>query len=249
MTPNHRATVTAGRSLRFGEANSHRASWPITVADGAVRTGKADYRRSVYNRRVERGPQRHDNVLLTGFEPFGSVRVNTSAEVVAALGEWCRTAILPTSYQRSAERLTELVTRVRPSALLMLGHAESLVGLRIETVGRAEVTKDAADNDGVNMFGQRHGAVDQRAVTVPVDDLARIGRESGLAVELSDNAGGYVCDSNLYRALGLPSPRPRAVGFVHVGPVVSNPETGNPANDLDSYIDAIRAMVGFLAEV
>lgn len=189
----------------------------------------------------------HDHVLVTGFEPFGTVEVNASAEVAAALGQLCRTAILPTSYRRAAIRRAELVAEFKPSVLLMLGHADMVTGLRIETRGRAEVTADKFDNDGVNLLGERHGPDDQLLATVSVDELAEIGRRVGLEVELSDDAGGYVCNSLLYGALSAPPPRPRSIGFVHLGPLGPADATGESADLLERYVEAISLMVDHLA--
>ena len=91
--------------------------------------------------------------LVTGFDPFGGDAVNPSAEAVARLrrrieGLSVETAILPTSYARSAGVLRAAIDRTRPDLVLCVGQAGGRTELSLERVGINVQDARIRDNDG-----------------------------------------------------------------------------------------------------
>src|SRR5260370_36640777 len=75
--------------------------------------------------------------LITGFDAFGGDKVNPSALAVRQLkrklgGVAIHTAVLPTSYGRSAIALRGAIHEVRPDIVLCVGQAGGRVELCLE---------------------------------------------------------------------------------------------------------------------
>ncbi|MEL7173630.1 MAG: hypothetical protein AAFN05_11800 [Pseudomonadota bacterium] len=142
-------------------------------------------------------------VLVTGFEPFGRWRVNSSAEGVAALARLrpgVSTACLPVDHDAAAARLSALVRARKPKRLLLTGLAPGAC-LRLERVGRPGPLAPAL------------GGVRRARWPLAAARAALVAQ--GFPVRLSGDAGRYVCDTTLWHALGLPV---RQVVFLHVPP-------------------------------
>lgn len=162
-------------------------------------------------------------ILVTGFDPFGEHTHNSSAALVEALAERndpelsCR--ILPTSFRRAGE-LIETWVDERPAAVVMLGLAASATALRLERFARNRDDAESADNDGESRRDAKivPFAPEVYASTLPLERFAAALRRLGTPVELSESAGGFLCNHVFYRArhalelrnLGTPC------GFVHV---------------------------------
>lgn len=147
--------------------------------------------------------------LVTGFEPFGGSKVNSSELVVtalAALGELgVITAVLPTSYRRAEARIGDLFRAHRPRTVLMLGLAESTAEIRFEQVALNLDDCDAPDNDGKVRLRQRivEGAPVGYWSSLQFDRMADASRDLGEDVLFSHDAGGYVCNHVFFTAAHL----------------------------------------------
>ena len=88
-------------------------------------------------------------VLLTGFEPFGTATSNPSGEIVKQIsGDNIVTAILPVAYAQSAERLLELIEQHNPDVVISLGQAEGRTQITPEKVAINLDDARLADNEG-----------------------------------------------------------------------------------------------------
>ena len=99
--------------------------------------------------------------LVTGFDPFGGDAVNPSAQAVALLPRRLgalaiETAVLPTSYARSAAVLRAAIDRVRPDLVLCVGQAGGRTELSLERVGINVQDARIRDNDGAGTFVCNH---------------------------------------------------------------------------------------------
>jgi len=162
-------------------------------------------------------------ILVTGFEPFGEHEHNSSEALVEALAERndpqlsCR--VLPTSFRRAGE-LIETWIDERPAAVVMLGLAARTTALRLERFARNRDDSVSADNDGESRKDAKiHAfAPEVYASTLPLERFAGALRRLGTPVELSESAGGFLCNHVFYRARhalelrNLQSP----CGFLHV---------------------------------
>jgi pyroglutamyl-peptidase len=194
-------------------------------------------------------------VLLTSFEAFDGLAVNSSLEVGRAVAaapppgvalDW---QVLPVVASRCGRRAWE---RVEGAALVLaLGQAAGAAALRLE---RRAVNLDdfsLPDNSGVRLCKMRIARDGPPAypTTAPVEQLAQALQERGLPVELSDSAGAYVCNHLYYDLLhrAARSEAGHATLFVHV-PLLPEqvPEAGRkkmPTRPLEELAEGVRLLI------
>ena len=162
-------------------------------------------------------------ILVTGFEPFGEHEHNSSQALVLALAAQANPAfscrVLPTSFRRAGE-LIETWIDERPAAVVMRGLAARATALRLERFARNRDDADAPDNDGESRKNAKvfPFAPEVYASTLPLERFAAAVRSMGTPVELSESAGGFLCNHVFYRArhaLELRNLR-TPCGFLHV---------------------------------
>lgn len=207
-------------------------------------------------------------VLLSGFEPFGDFATNPSWDaLVAARDEGLfesgvRLARIPVSYQAAFATFEKAAIEYEPDAAISFGVygsprdsesfrlANGLKGsdplrvIYLETMARNRDGAGKPDNEG-RMQGPEPiepGAPAALAASFPAHDLKRALNEAGFAAELSEDAGGYLCNHLFFRAgraFGAIIP----YGFVHVPPV----DSMGGALSLSELARAIALMVNVLA--
>lgn len=160
------------------------------------------------------------HLLLTGFGPFLDVKENPSSTLAAALDgrvllvggrrvQIC-SRILDVKYETVAAETLLAVRQLNAIGVLGMGVARSAAAPRVERTGKAlcdGVTPDAA--------GQTRSLLGD----VPtVQSNASASLADALGVEVSDDAGAYVCNAWVYGVLtGLAAmPRPVPAAFLHV---------------------------------
>jgi pyroglutamyl-peptidase len=163
-------------------------------------------------------------ILVTGFEPFGGVTVNPTQDIVERLQRrplpGVTAEVLPTAYRRGARMMTELLHTRRPRVVLMTGLNASAQNLRYEQVALNFDHAAKPDNDG-EARQLRH--IRERGPvgywnTLPFDALRSVADEFGETLEVSRDAGGFVCNHVFFTAMDVITtqlPETRA-GFVHV---------------------------------
>lgn len=167
-----------------------------------------------------------NNVLVTGFEPYGGRGRNPAAEIALALDG--RTIAshavigrtLPVAFSGLAERLETLVDEVKPRVVIALGlwPGESLI--RLERFGLNIADFEIADNEGLRLNDaliEANGATALRA-SLPLRAIEQSLLENGIPVRLSSTAGNYLCNVTLYQLMRiLESRSPRTLGgFIHI---------------------------------
>jgi len=194
--------------------------------------------------------------LVTAFEPFGGDRVNASLEALrrlpTQLGEIAvATATLPTSYARALPALEAMIERVQPDVVLCVGQASERATLCVERVAINVQDAREADNDGAQPLDAPviAGGPSAYFATLPVKAVVAALRSAGLAAEVSNSAGTFVCNHAFYGLMHYAArrvPRLRA-GFLHVPRLPSQPAgtSGAPGMALD---DIARGIV-FVLEV
>ena len=156
-------------------------------------------------------------VLVTGFEPFGTHRVNPSQLVAERLGG----AVLPVSVRRTLEELERAVLEARPDAVLGLGLAGLRTQVAVERVAINVLDFTIPDNDGVLVEG---APIDPEGPpahfsTLPIKAIAARWEEDELPSYLSNTAGTYLCNALLYRACALGAANGFRAGFIHLPPL------------------------------
>ncbi len=184
-------------------------------------------------------------LLLTGFEPFGDLTVNSSQAVVerlAALRPELITTVLPTEYAESARRIQALIEHHRPDAVVCLGVAQSRTAINLERVALNMDDAPLADNNGDFAAG-RLIAVDGPVAywsTLPLDAMLAALTAHDIPAVISNYAGAYVCNHVFYSTRhGLEQDAQNIpCGFIHLPALRESPDSplGLP---LDTLVDAV----------
>jgi pyroglutamyl-peptidase len=168
-------------------------------------------------------------ILVTGFGPFPGVALNPSREIARALeldppaGFRVRSAELPVTFLGVAPAIDRALASLPgepPSAVLGLGVQSKGRHFRLERRARGRLSGDRADNDGRSTAELDLDAGEDLATELDLDPLAEALRRSGAReVEISSDAGGYVCERTYHhlllrsKVLGVPAV------FLHLPPV------------------------------
>lgn len=165
-------------------------------------------------------------ILLTAFDPFGGATTNPSQVLVEDIARRelpnVHTRVLPTSYERSTKLLTESLGTLRPSHVVMLGLHGGAQHLRYEQVALNLNHSTKADNDGETRL-HRHirpsGPVGYWN-GLPYEALRSRAEQLGETLEVSRDAGGFVCNHAFYTALEFADAALAdcSIGFIHVPP-------------------------------
>lgn len=178
---------------------------------------------------------------MTGFGPFPGVEFNPSGEVARALAEApppgveVRAAVLPVAFARVPAAWDDLLAGDGvPALLLSLGvHPGS--SFRLERTARALLSGGRTDADGDEAPAGSLGGGD-RSTLLPLEELARALAAAGAPeVELSGDAGGYVCERAYHHLLGCADQRGIPGLFLHVPPA--------EVLGLDRQVPVVRALL------
>jgi len=146
-------------------------------------------------------------ILITAFEPFGGRAENPTLRVLAALkppaGARLFKARLPVDGRVVGKKIERLLARVKPDLLVSLGLAAGETAIRVERFGLNIADYGIKDNAGWRPEGKRLDPSGPAAYFVTVDPLklAAAARKAGAPAYVSNHAGGYVCNTLMYRAM------------------------------------------------
>jgi pyroglutamyl-peptidase len=196
-------------------------------------------------------------ILVTGFGPFPGAPFNPTMPLVERLTELRRPAlddvvltghIFHVTYDTVDRELPQLITQIRPQALLMFGLASRTAYLRIETRARNATTAHLPDADG-NRASKASivdgaGAMPFGAHTA---SLLRAARLTGIDARLSRDAGAYLCNYLSWRAIEATRQPggPALAQFIHV-PLIARDGAAPAAPSgitLEQLVDAGEAML------
>jgi pyroglutamyl-peptidase len=202
-------------------------------------------------------------VLVTGFDPFGGRTVNPSARIADALagreiaGLTVRSAILPTIRALAGERLTELIERDQPAAVVCFGQGgPRQTALKIERLAVNVRDYPIPDNAGHHPSEEPilPGAPAAYFATLPVAAIRDRVRTAGVPCRLSNTAGTFLCNEVFFTALHYLAARVSStpVGFVHVPLLpeqVADLDKPGPSMALETALRGARAILKVVAEV
>ena len=125
------------------------------------------------------------------------------------------------TFEGARGRVRELIAALRPDVVVLVSLDAGARAVRLETTARNLAKARIPDNAGRRPRGEAlvPGGPFRRCATWSAPTLAGRLRAAGHAVEVSDDAGGYVCNATLYAALEALEDGGRAgvlTGFVHV---------------------------------
>lgn len=195
-------------------------------------------------------------VLITGFKPFPSQPTNVTSVYAPALARLSHrafpdvtivTKVLSTEWAAAPREVVGLLIRHEPLIALHFGIAGRARGFEIETVARnrRRMLPDAIDAEPDDTIVDRNGPPTHR-VDLPVTDMIARLRRRGIPARLSQDAGGYICNTVLYHGLACAPALNCRLGFVHL-PAELAPDDG-PRNGVQrtSPLTWEHALVGGL---
>ena len=191
-------------------------------------------------------------VLLTGFDAFGGQALNPSSLAVHALrgrriaGHRVVTAELPTAFDSAPARLRALIETHRPALVVCVGQAGGRAAISLERVAINLIDARIADNALAQPVDEPvvPGAPAAYFSTLPLKAMLAALQRDGLAAEVSQTAGTFVCNQVFYalmHALATRRGRGRVRGgFIHVPWL---PEQGTPSMPLADIVRGLRVAV------
>jgi len=150
-------------------------------------------------------------VLITGFVPWGTHRVNPSGEIARELGGH----LLPVDFDQAPKELRRLIRQNRPDAVLMMGLAAGRKTISLEAVALNVEHHDEKGKDRRWQRQIRRGGPLALRSTLPLERIYDRLRKARVPVSVSHHAGTYVCNRVFYEGLSACAV---PCGFVHVPP-------------------------------
>lgn len=180
--------------------------------------------------------------LVTGFEPFGGAASNPSWTAVRELSvRWATAghehelvvACLPVTFDGAPATLRTLVEEHRADVVVCTGLAVGTSALRLERVAVNVADARIPDNDGAQPVDEAVVAGGPAAYfsSLPLKGTLAAVREAGIAADLSNTAGTYVCNATFYALRHATDRAGARAGFVHL-----------PAADMLDAATAARAL-------
>ena len=191
-------------------------------------------------------------VLLTGFDPFGGELLNPSWLAVKALhgrqiaGHRIVAAQLPTIFDTSISALAALLKLHKPVLVICVGQAGGRSAISLERVAININDARIADNAGAQPIDTPVVPVAPAAYfsTLPVKAMRQTLVAEGIAAEVSQTAGTFVCNHVFYGLMHLLATlrgfKGTKGGFIHVPWL---PEQGDPSMPLEDITRGIRVAV------
>ena len=188
-------------------------------------------------------------ILLTGFDAFGGATLNPSWLAARALhgrqilGHTVVAAQLPTVFDTSLTVLTALLKQHQPALVVCLGQAGGRHAMSLERVAINVNDAPTPDNAGAQPVDTavKQGAPAAYFTTLPIKAMLAALQAKGVAAEVSQTAGTFVCHHVFYGLMhalatqrGLKQTRG---GFIHVPWL---PEQGTPSMALEDIVSGLR---------
>lgn len=184
-------------------------------------------------------------ILITGFEPFGTLPQNSSWEAVRKLpdvinGRQILKLELPVVFSSAAETALGYARRTEADAIILTGQAEGYRSVAVERV--AINLKDARipDNGGFQPEDEHitEGGENAYFSTADVKSIAGSIRRKNIPCVISYSAGTYVCNDLYYNVLhGFDG---KAV-FIHL-PELDNAAGITPENMVTALEEAVKTI-------
>ena len=198
-------------------------------------------------------------VLVTGFDPFGSDKINPAIEAVKKLPDTIKGAKIikleiPTVFNKSAQVVHQAIVKEQPDYVLNVGQAGGRSALTPERVAININDGRIPDNDGYQPLDEPIQPDGDTAyfTQLPIKAMAKAIRAAGLPAIVSNTAGTYVCNHIFYQVQYMRTkefPKLKA-GFIHIPflpeQVITRPN--QPSMALADIVKGLTAAIGAIVE-
>lgn len=183
-------------------------------------------------------------VLLTGFDAFGGESLNPSWLAVQPLhgkhlaGHEVVAARLPTVFDVSLLELARLLQLHQPALVICVGQAGGRAALSLERVAINVNDARIADNANAQPVDTPvvAGAPAAYFSSLPIKAMLQALQREGIAAEVSQTAGTFVCNHVFYGLMHLlatgPAQQQTRGGFIHVPYLLGQGQPGMALEDL-----------------
>ncbi len=163
-------------------------------------------------------------ILLTGFEPFLTFKLNPTMQVVEALdgkeieGYKICGRIMKVDFNESANQLKEYLDEVQPDIIMSLGLAGGRFKITPERIA-INIKDGEPDNNG---FAPVDAKIDESGddaylTNLPIRRMVEKLNEEGYPAEISNTAGTYLCNNIMYEGLAYAKKKGNILaGFIHI---------------------------------
>ena len=198
-------------------------------------------------------------ILVTGFDPFGSDKINPAIEAVKKLPDTIKGAKIikleiPTVFNKSAQVVHQAIVKEQPDYVLNVGQAGGRSALTPERVAININDGRVPDNDGYQPLDEPIQPDGDTAyfTQLPIKAMAKAIRAAGLPAIVSNTAGTYVCNHIFYQVQYMRTkefPKLKA-GFIHIPflpeQVITRPN--QPSMALADIVKGLTAAIGAIVE-
>ncbi len=198
-------------------------------------------------------------ILVTGFDPFGSDKINPAIEAVKKLPDTIKGAKIikleiPTVFNKSAQVVHQAIVKEQPDYVLNVGQAGGRSALTPERVAININDGRIPDNDGYQPLDEPIQPDGDTAyfTQLPIKAMAKAIRAAGLPAIVSNTAGTYVCNHIFYQVQYMRTkefPKLKA-GFIHIPflpeQVITRPN--QPSMALADIVKGLIAAIGAIVE-
>ncbi|WP_010492239.1 pyroglutamyl-peptidase I [Paenibacillus elgii] len=198
-----------------------------------------------------------ENILVTGFDPFGGQRVNPALETVRRLqgvtveGHCVETREIPTVFDKSIERLLAAVSEIKPKLVICVGQAGGRPDITIERIAININDARIADNDGQQPIDTPviPGGPAAYWSTLPIKAMVKGMNDHGIPASVSHTAGTFVCNHLFYglmHHLATTGNETVRGGFIHIPflPEQAVQHKGQPSMSLEAIVKGLEAGIG-----
>ena len=198
-------------------------------------------------------------ILVTGFEPFGTDKINPSWEAVKQLpeniaGNEVIKKEFPVVFDSCYELIGKLINAEHPDAILHIGQAGGRTCITPEFVAINQ--RNGIDNAGIEYHDAKifDEAPDAYFTTLPVKRMTDRLHASGIPAKISYTAGTYVCNNLMYSSLHYINRNKLniACGFVHIPfsaeQAVIHGSGGYPFMDIRTSAQAVKECIAAIFE-
>ena len=196
-------------------------------------------------------------ILVTGFEPFGGEKINPSIETVKLLPDESAGAKIikleiPTVYHKSIAAIEEKIEEVDPDVILSIGQAGGAAVIRVERVGINVDDARIPDNEGNQPIDERIYAdgPDAYFSTLPIKAMVERIKDAGVAADVSNSAGTFICNHVLYgvRYLCEQKYHGKKSGFIHI-PFLPEQVEDKPDMPSMSQEDMVKGIIAAIEAI
>jgi len=200
-------------------------------------------------------------ILVTGFDPFGGEKINPSYEAVKRLPDMINDAEIikmeiPTVMGKSVDVLSEKIEEIWPDAVISVGQAGGANAIRVERIAVNLDDYRIPDNAGNQPVDRPIyvGGPNAYFSTLPIKEMRDALENRGIAAEISNSAGLFVCNHVFYSVRHLCETKYAGKGiisgFIHVPfiPDQTKDKPDVPAMELDDIVNGLTAALEVIAK-